>query len=701
MRALRRLLAVTATAALLGSVVAAPPSSAALGEEFTAQTPKQTPGLPDLDKIDPVKFSYDGALVEHYQVPTRKNPPTCNPATIATCPDTIWIDVIRPDTTTKVPAIMMSSPYFNTLGRGYKGQCKTPHQSPPGGTPGSPGAPGLSECAGSQTPFPEWYDEYFVPRGYAFVGMDLRGTRNSSGCQQYGDRDEVIDAVDVIDWIAEQPWSNGKVGMTGGSYDGTIANGAAAEAPISGKHPEALGAIIPIRAIDAWYDYHFFNGVQSLGHAATPALFTAALAALDTPNSGTDDPLYAFHLAERKACIATLGAATDVGYARPYQNADDPFWSERDFVKDAAGFKAATFIVHGLFDFNVKPHNAGYLWSALPPTLPKRMLLLNTDHTDPRCDSVEACTASGHDMPVPIPDKFVELTHRWWLQFLKGVEAGATRTAFEVQQRDGSFLAAPTFPSAGKPLPLQLTTEGGLSPDFGGDEGGSVSYADGPANQGAPAAAHFVSAPFPKATRLSGLIDFNLTVSTLGPDANITVTISDLGPGVGDDETSSERSMQVGDDDAFTITYAWLRLFYRDSVKAGPERPVPSGGTPMTPNTPTQVSFSSMHTDYVIPAGHRLRVSFSNAAGGTVPSMTGQVVTLSTGAGASTVTLPVAGATQPVKTGPRPAPSAPPRAPVVTPRPDPLPATGGGLPPVILAAAATVGAVALRRRRTA
>jgi len=697
----RRLAALAGTVALLAAVAVAPSSSAAVGADFDATAPRQTAGLPDLNRIDPVRFPYDSALVEHYQVPTRKNPPTCIPATIATCPDTIWIDVIRPDTQEKVPAIMMSSPYFNTLGRGYKAQCKSPHQSPPGGLPGSPGAPGLSTCTPNQTPFPEWYDEYFVPRGYAFIGMDLRGTRNSSGCQQYGDRDEAIDAVDVIDWIAEQPWSNGKVGMTGGSYDGTIANGAAAEAPISGKHPEALAAIIPIRAIDAWYDYHFFNGVQSQGHAATPALFTAALAGLDQPNSGTDDPLYAFHLAERKACIATLGAATDVGYAKPYQDADDAFWSERDFHKDAAGFKAATFIIHGLFDFNVKPHNAGYLWSALPAELPKRMLLLNTDHTDPRCDSVEACTASGHNMPVPLPDKFVELNHRWWLQFLKGVEAGATRTPVEVQQRDGTFAASSTYPLAGTPQILALGNDGKLVPPTSADEPATVTYADGPGSGNAPAQVGFVTAPFAKDTRLSGMIDFNISASTLGPDTTMAVTIADLGPDAADDELSSEGSLvEATPSDAITITYAWLRTFYRGSVKAGPERNIPKGGSPMTSSSMTPLSFSSMHTDYVVPKGHRLRVTFRNSAGGTVPSLTGQVVTLATGE--STVTLPIAGAAAAPAPAPRPAPPAPAPAPVApAPRPAPLPATGGGLPPVALAAAVTagLGALAVRRHR--
>lgn len=102
--------------------------------------------------------------------------------------------------------------------------------------------------------------------------MDLRETCNSSGCQTYGDRDEIYDIVDAIDHLVERPWSNGAVGMTGGSYDGTMAIGAAAEQPVSGRYLEALKAIIPIRAIDRWYDYAFVNGAQIQGQSLVTPL---------------------------------------------------------------------------------------------------------------------------------------------------------------------------------------------------------------------------------------------------------------------------------------------------------------------------------------------------------------------------------------------------------------------------------------------
>ncbi|HVF20955.1 MAG TPA: CocE/NonD family hydrolase, partial [Mycobacteriales bacterium] len=564
---MRRVLSLALTAVALAVAAHAAPGTPA-GEEFTAATPPQTAALPDLDRIDPVRFAYDDAIIEHYQVPTRKNPPTCMPAvSLATCPDLVWVDVIRPNTeAVKVPTIMMSSPYFNTNGRGFKGERKTPHST----TPNPPDEP--------LTGFPEWYDEYFVPRGYAFAAMDLRGSRNSSGCQTYGDRDEVTDAVDVIDFLAEQPWSSGKFGMTGGSYDGTIANGAAVEAPLSAKHPDALSAIIPIRAIGAWYDYHFFNGVQSSSHLLTPGSFTVLGPPTDTPNSGTDDVLYPLHVAERIACVGTFGAIAAAGYASPYQDASSAFWAERDFVKDAGGVRAATFVIHGLFDFNVKPHNAGYLWHALPAGLPKKLWLVNGDHYDPRCPDEETCNASGHLVPYPVADRYIEANHRWWLQFLKGVEAGALRTPVEVQRRDGKLEPSAAYPAPGKRLPLTLTADGRAVPPgtSAGDEG-AVSYADGPLGQGSPASVQFVTAPFPKATRLSGQLDLALPVTTTGPDTTIAVQVDDLPASAADDASGGTSRYDVREpDEVVTFTYAWLRASYRDSVHPGPERSIPT-----------------------------------------------------------------------------------------------------------------------------
>ncbi|MFT5222061.1 MAG: X-Pro dipeptidyl-peptidase [Glaciecola sp.] len=645
-----------------------------------------TAGLPDLEEIDPIRFDYDDAIVEFEQVTTRTGTPVGSGTGLSPTDTQIWVDIIRPDTDEPVPTILISSPYYNTLGRGWHGEIKSPHQGPqnPGFLVTGPlGAGDIEED------FPEWYDEYFVPRGYAIALMDLRGTRNSSGCQVYGDRDEVLDTVDVIDFIAEQDWSNGKIGMTGGSYDGTIANGAASEMPISARNPEALGAIIPIRSIGRWYDYHFFNGVQSQGHAATAALFTAALAGADTQNSGTDDLLFPLHVAERKACIPTLGAAVDAGYASPYQDTQDAFWTERDFVSNAADYNTAVFVISGLFDYNVKNVNTVNVWTSMTGDNPKKLWLANMDHADPDIPGPADAAAGGHIMPFPYRAKVLDMTHRWYLQFLKGVEAGALQApTVEVQTWDGSWTDGEVWPELSTDLALYPQADGTLLAQ--GDAAiadGEVTWRDGPTSN-APANADFVTEPFEVDTRISGQIVFELDLAAGGVDTTVVSRVALLPPGVTDPGAAQAAPMwDIDVEPAAIASYGFARAWYRDSLSP---RGVssPTGGGPLTPGSSFELDFGSLGIDLVIPAGYSLGLRFSNSDGGVIAANLGETVTMALGAERSRILLPIAGAPS---AEPEPAP-----VPAPTPTPAPLPVTGGGL--ALAALLATAVGMILRRR---
>ncbi len=66
---------------------------------------------------------------------------------------------------------------------------------------------------------------YFTPRGYVTVQQDLRGRYNSEGRGQYRHTVNVHegeDGYDTVEWIAAQPWSNGRVGMVGSSHPGLV-----------------------------------------------------------------------------------------------------------------------------------------------------------------------------------------------------------------------------------------------------------------------------------------------------------------------------------------------------------------------------------------------------------------------------------------------------------------------------------------------
>jgi predicted acyl esterase len=92
------------------------------------------------------------------------------------------------------------------------------------------------------------FPEPFVTQGYAFVLVDVRGSGASFGYRASEfSADELADAVEILDWIVRQPWSDGKVGGYGASYMGT-----AAELLLATRHP----AVKAIATISSPYDLY-------------------------------------------------------------------------------------------------------------------------------------------------------------------------------------------------------------------------------------------------------------------------------------------------------------------------------------------------------------------------------------------------------------------------------------------------------------
>jgi len=95
---------------------------------------------------------------------------------------------------------------------------------------------------------------YFARRGYVYVFQDVRGRHESEGRWEPF-RDDIEDGYDTVEWAAAQPWSNGKVGMSGGSYLGQV-QWRAAQAK-----PPHLVAIFPrVASTSIYHDWVTVNG---------------------------------------------------------------------------------------------------------------------------------------------------------------------------------------------------------------------------------------------------------------------------------------------------------------------------------------------------------------------------------------------------------------------------------------------------------
>ena len=100
----------------------------------------------------------------------------------------------------------------------------------------------------------------FAEAGYASLRVDIRGSGDSDGLMhdEYSPQ-ELQDGLKVIQWIADQPWCNGSVGMMGKSW------GAYNSLQIAALQPPALKAILPVMGTDdRWKeDIHFRNGLMA------------------------------------------------------------------------------------------------------------------------------------------------------------------------------------------------------------------------------------------------------------------------------------------------------------------------------------------------------------------------------------------------------------------------------------------------------
>ncbi|MGB1624339.1 MAG: CocE/NonD family hydrolase, partial [Candidatus Poseidoniaceae archaeon] len=177
-------------------------------------------------------------------------------------PDLMHVALWLPDVPegTTVPVIMTIHPYYDFGGEGIVGDDSAPNTVPDGGVG-------------------KWVYDTFVPHGYALAQASTFGTGQSTHCQDVKGLGEQIGIQAVVQWLGEQNWSNGNVGLMGKSYAGTT-NWEAAQNP-----SEHLKTIVPISGSIGVQEMFYRNGSSESRAMLYDALYEGATA------DATDDDM--------------------------------------------------------------------------------------------------------------------------------------------------------------------------------------------------------------------------------------------------------------------------------------------------------------------------------------------------------------------------------------------------------------------------
>ncbi|MEU0536228.1 Xaa-Pro dipeptidyl-peptidase [Amycolatopsis tolypomycina] len=516
--------------------------------------------------------------------------------------DRVAADIVRPsEPTSRVPVIMDASPYYSCCGRGNESELKS------------------YDGAGKPVKFPLFYDNYFVPRGYAVVLVDLAGTNRSAGCADVGGASDVGSARKVVDWLngratgysaktggsaVTASWSTGNVGMIGKSYDGTIANGVAATG-VAG-----LKTIVPIAAISSWYDYYRSDG-------ATFGFNPDGLArTVEARNGGQNCT------AQNQALAAGATANGDYG----------PLWADRDYVTRAGNVRASVLLSHGVNDLNVKTIHFGQWWNAL--NVEKKIWLAQTGHVDPfdyrRAD-------------------WVDLLHRWFDHYLLGIDNGVQNgPQASVERQPDQWADQSAYPAAGA---IATTLRPGPSGTLGtAPTSGTASFTDNPSlgedtwvtNPGSAALTYSTGA-LTSDVQVSGTTSVTVTATPGTSSARVSALLVDLGPatirnfagsGEGIKTGTTENcwgSSTSGDDACYRITSADVKKVSYTILSRGwadlANYASLAQERPLTPGTAYTMTFRLASTDHIVPRGHALALIIGGTDGSFIrgPAQPGRV----------------------------------------------------------------------------
>ncbi|MGH2711079.1 MAG: CocE/NonD family hydrolase [Actinomycetota bacterium] len=446
---------------------------------------------------------------------------------------------------------------------------------------------------------------YFAPRGYAVAFMNLRGTGRSDGCLDHLAMNDARDLKTVIEWLADQPWSNGRVGMTGHSYVGATQVVAAAQ------DPRGLVTIVPSAGLSRMYDHQFQMGVPYNLQYAGP-IFAYELLALQRqlPNIGTfpgtggstgdnfgQDMTYFGCGIPNSAAFAGHGQAT--GMAQNWHAA-------RDWADAAARWDGDVFMVHGTNDNAARIPNAEWFFKLRDPEdhPGDKVWLGQWDHSTSQMGFRK--------------EQWIEAAHAWFDNKLMQLDVD-TGPPVEIFVNDDAAIGSQQYTytsdswadASGEAVTL-FPTAADSSLGLTVPAAGSKSYQSSPNTF-----TEFTSAPLESETLLVGPPpNLKLTASTIGQRLNIITTLYA-------DNGGSRRA----------INYCAMNVELRNGIYTS---------TPVVPGQEMLLEPQCFTVAGLVHAGEKLVLRIGAAGPHWVGTWTADPqVTIYTGPGKSSLTLPV------------------------------------------------------------
>jgi putative CocE/NonD family hydrolase len=261
---------------------------------------------------------------------------------------------------------------------------------------------------------------YYASHGYACVRVDIRGSGNSQGKPQ----DEYVqqeqdDGVRIIEWIAQQPWCSGKVGMEGLSWSGFSA------LQVAARRPQALKAIITHCSTDDRYtdDAHYKGGCILHDMIAWGVDFLAFQGLAADPTITGPKDWKADWLTRLQQVEFNLGTWLNHQHK-------DAFWKHASVNQDYAQIQCPVYAIGGWVD--------GY----------KNTVFRLLSHLSvPRKGLVGPWTHIYPHTGVPGPAiGYLQEALRWWDHWLKGKDTGIMQEpALRVWMQD--VVALPGVPA--------------------------------------------------------------------------------------------------------------------------------------------------------------------------------------------------------------------------------------------------------------